>query len=47
MKWEKGVQRYKLPVIKSISYWDVTYSMATAYVKAARKVNLKSSHKEK
>lgn len=31
-KWVKGVERYKLPVIKYLRHRDVTYSMMTIVI---------------
>lgn len=31
-KWVKGVERYKLPVIKYLHHRDVTYSMMTIVI---------------
>ena len=51
-KSEKGVKRYKLPVIKQISHGGVMYSMVTevnntVYLKVAKRVSLKFSSQEK
>ena len=46
-KSEKGVKRYKLPVIKQISHGGVMYSMVTEVNNTVYLKSLKSSHHKK
>ena len=52
-KWVKGIERYKLPLVKQFSHRDVMYSILTivnaiiVYLKVAKRVELKSSHHKK